>query len=144
MEDRMKKLILILIFTIFAGKIFGQSANDFEFKRNTLGTITIIEYKGSTKQVVIPVTIGGIRVAEIGDFAFAENQLTGITIPNSVTTIGESAFAENQLTSITIPNSVTTIRESAFADNQLTNITIPNSITTIEYNTFCNNIPEPI
>ncbi|MDR3013038.1 MAG: leucine-rich repeat domain-containing protein [Chitinispirillales bacterium] len=35
-------------------------------------------------------------------FAFASCQLTGITIPDGVTTIEKGAFAVNQLTSITI------------------------------------------
>ena len=132
MEDYMRKaLFFVLIFSFLAGGIFGQSANDFEFERNASGTITITGYKGSTKQVVIPASIGGNRVTEIGEFAFARIQLTSVTIPNSVTTIGEGAFAYNKLTSVTIPNSVTTIGEGAFADNQLTNVTIPNSVTTI-------------
>ncbi|WP_241767249.1 leucine-rich repeat protein [Flavobacterium psychrophilum] len=38
----------------------------------------------------------------------------------------------NNLTSVTIPNSVTTIRENAFADcPDLTSVTIPNSVTSI-------------
>jgi hypothetical protein len=43
------------------------------------------------------------------------NQLTEITIPNSVTSIGGSAFAYcSGLTSVTIPNSVTSIGNGAF------------------------------
>ncbi len=81
------------------------------------------------------VTIGN-SVTTIGEDAFRNNQLTSVTIPNSVTTIGDYAFAENKLTSVTIGNSVTTIGEFAFSDNQLTNVTIPNSVTSIGNNAF--------
>ena len=117
---------------------------------------TIIGYGGANKKPVIPdnvivinqrafadseltsVTISN-SVTTIGSSAFSNNQLTSITMPNSVTTIGSSAFSNNQLTSITIPNSVTTIGEYAFLDNQLTSVTIPNSVTTIGEYAFFNN-----
>lgn len=51
------------------------------------------------RDVVIPETIGGKTVASIGSSAFRSNQLTSVTVPNSVTSIGSSAFYYNQLTS---------------------------------------------
>jgi hypothetical protein len=57
--------------------------------------------------------------------------LTGITIPNGVTTIGSEAFINcESLASITIPNSVTSIGSYAFVDcTSLASITIPASVT---------------
>ncbi|WP_134340559.1 leucine-rich repeat domain-containing protein, partial [Flavobacterium psychrophilum] len=78
-------------------------------------------------------------VTTIGDWVFAEcSGLTSVTIPNSVTTINGDAFAEcSGLTSVTIPNSVTTIGDEAFADcSGLTSVTIPNSVTDIENGAF--------
>ncbi|WP_041611039.1 leucine-rich repeat protein [Treponema primitia] len=64
----------------------------------------IAEYKGSEKDVTIPLQIWNIPVTGIGDEVFKDKRLTSNTIPNSVTSIGNSAFAGNQLTSIIIPN----------------------------------------
>ena len=69
--------------------------------------------------VVIPSNINGKKVVEIASNAFEDNQLTSVTIPNSVTSIGDSAFSSNQLTSVTIPSSVTYMGASAFNSNQL-------------------------
>jgi len=57
--------------------------------------------------------------------------LTGITMPNTVTSIGLNAFRGTSLTSITIPDSVTTIGDQAFLGTGLTSVTIPNSVTSI-------------
>lgn len=67
----------------------------------------------------------------IGEYAFAENKLTSVAIPNSVITIGNHAFASNKLTSVAMPNSLITIGNHAFASNELTSVTIPDSVTTI-------------
>ncbi|MCB9805341.1 leucine-rich repeat protein [Candidatus Peribacteria bacterium] len=47
----------------------------------------------------------------------------------SVTYIGSAAFAQNQLTSVTIPDSVTDLADFAFNNNQITSVTIPAGIT---------------
>ena len=73
-------------------------------------------------------------VTTIGDNAFWDcSSLTSVTIPSSVTTIGNHAFgACSSLTSVTIPDSVTTIGSCAFQGcESLTSITIPDSVTTI-------------
>ena len=107
----------------------GGAYGDFTY--SSASTVTITRYTGSGGNVTIPAEINGKPVTSIGDLAFSHDQLTSVTIPNSVTTIGEAAFSGNQLTSVTIPNSVTTIGIHAFVDNQLTSVTIGNSVTTI-------------
>jgi hypothetical protein len=103
------------------------------------GTVTITGYTGSAKNVTIPGQINGQPVTALGMRAFAQNQLTGVTIPDSVTEIGIAAFAVNQLTNVTIPHSVIVIGDGAFAQNQLTSVTIPDSVTEIGIAAFSEN-----
>ena len=80
-------------------------------------------------------------VTSIGDFAFEDcTNLTSVTIGNGVTSIGYSAFYDcSNLTSVTIPNSVTSIGSSAFYDcTNLTSVTIGNGVTSIGYSAFEN------
>ena len=86
-------------------------------------------------------------VTTIGDYAFSAcSGLTSVTIPEGVTTIGESAFLGcSGLTSVTIPAGVTSIGWNAFSDcSGLTSVTIPDGVTSIEYGAFvgCNNVRE--
>src|SRR5208337_3783891 len=79
------------------------------------GAITITGYTGPGGVVTVPGTLNGLPVASIGDFAFAESDVTSVSIPNSATSIGVDAFlACEGLTSIAVPDSVTNLGEGAF------------------------------
>ena len=80
-------------------------------------------------------------VTSIGGSAFYNCiKLANISIPNSIKSIGDGAFwGCTSLTSITIPDSVTSIGSSAFyCCSSLTSITIPNSVTSIGDSAFYN------
>ena len=109
-------------------------------------TCTITDAILSTdKKLYIPSMIDGYVVTSIGDAAFdyCEN-LTSISIPDSVTSIGNSAFFYcKNLTSIELPNTLTNIDAYAFGGcESLKNIIIPDKITIIKENTFgyCKNL----
>ena len=100
---------------------------------------TITEYTGSQSNLIIPYSIDGYIVTNIGDSAFYGcTSLTSINIPDGVTSIGDWAFYGcTNLTSINIPDSVTNIGDSAFYGcTSLTSITIPDGITSIGDSTF--------
>jgi hypothetical protein len=139
-----------------------NSGNDFEITQNANGGITITDYRGSRGQVVIPETIEGIRVTEIGEAAFSEKGLSGAIIPNTVALIGSGAFKNNpSLQSVVIPNSVVEIGWNAFENcglrsltlgnrvkyigreafhgNQLQSVVFPNSVECLDYYSFGGN-----
>ncbi|RXZ79876.1 hypothetical protein EBB07_21035 [Paenibacillaceae bacterium] len=85
--------------------------------------VSITGYTGRGS-AVIPETIEGLPVTEIGDSAFQNKGLTSVVLPGSVTLIGDSAFRDNQLTAVTLPDSVERIGNSAFRLNQLAGIRV--------------------
>ena len=94
---------------------------------------TITNYTCNDTDVVIPSTINGVSVTRIGVYAFSHNQLTSVTIPDSVISIEMAAFQNNRLISVTIPDLVTSIERDAFQNNKLTSVTIPDLVTSIEW-----------
>ena len=75
----------------------------------------------------------------IGGYAFSDcDQLTSITLPNSVQSMGEGVFWScNSLTSVTLPNSLQSIGDRTFYEcNNLTNITLPNTLKHIGHYAF--------
>ncbi|MCB6020342.1 leucine-rich repeat domain-containing protein [Flavobacterium psychrophilum] len=143
----MKKLLFFILIP-FLGIAQDFTANHIRY------TITSSEAPFTAKVArnpdfsgvaVIPETVAynskNYIVTAIGESAFVHcNNLTSVTIPNSVTTIGDYVFGGCfGLTSVTIPNSVITINRGAFAGcSGLTSVTIPNSVTTIRENAFAN------
>jgi hypothetical protein len=89
--------------------------------------------------LVIPNKVDSYDVIGIDNFAFENNQLTTVSIPDGIDFIGLYAFGNNQLTTLHIPNSVSFIDNAAFRDNQLTSVHLSNSLASIEGDTFSNN-----
>ena len=132
-------------------------------------TINITGYTGTDTEVVIPESIDGKTVEQIGN---GYSKVTGfdnvnsVILPNTVTTIGRlafngytnltnidlknvelidvSAFKETGLTKITLPDTLKTIGGSAFSKcaNLASDIIIPDSVTSMGSETFseCTNI----
>ncbi|MBR6514963.1 MAG: leucine-rich repeat protein [Clostridia bacterium] len=135
----------IIIFTLLAGSIgaifaFSKKASpakDFEFEM-TDGTVTITKYIGSDLKVVIPKKINGRPVTVIGEEAFAEYDLTHVTIPDTVTLIDFNAFGDCVcLKSVKFSKSLTSIDYCAFDGcTSLKEISLPDSLEIIDEKAF--------
>lgn len=135
----MKKLIyflaglfLLCVSSVASAQYFMSGGLGY----NILSPITqTVEVTGSDNcsvysgNINIPATVthNGITydVVALGEYAFYEAALSGITIPTSVTQIKEGCFRDvTGLTSINVPTSVTDIELWAFAAVGLTNINV--------------------
>jgi len=131
-------LILTVVITVSAFSQQYDSERDFMVERRGNG-VTIIDYLGTKNEVRIPTRIQNLPVTGIGENAFQEyDEITSITIPNSVTKIGDQAFSGCYgLTSIAIPNSITSIGDGVFDGcESLASVTIPDSVTSIGRHAF--------
>jgi hypothetical protein len=141
----MKKLLTLLLVLVVAT---GLWAHDFEVdgiyynnRGNSQVTVTyrdstfdayLDEYKGHV-HIPASVTCNGntYEVVAIGHDAFkACSALSGVTLPNSITTIDLGAFEDcNTLSEVELPNSLTSIGSLAFQGcSSLKSITLPSSV----------------
>lgn len=108
---------------------------------------------GTYKYVIIPDTIAGKPVTEIGQSAFSEDMIVdsqyeiqhahvgiySITFSKNIVSIGDAAFSANRLTSVTIPDTLTSLGEFAFSANKIKNVTLGTGLTTLTEGAFYNN-----
>jgi hypothetical protein len=124
----------------------GQSAaeaeadrEDFEIFQNKNGGITIVSYRGSGTELVIPGEIGGKRVTVIGPRAFAGKGLNSVSVPEGVDTIAYCAFADNGLSSLRLPSTLVSIEYEAFAGNLIGILELPENAASIGVRAFAEN-----
>lgn len=124
--------------------------SDYAYSFTEDGTVRLEGYRGKEPTVLIPETIAGLPVTEIGQRAF-EGELekygiTSVTIPKTVKVIGASAFANNKLlTNVTFEENseLQTISSECFSGcESLENVTLPNSLMNIQSMAFygCNSL----
>lgn len=133
----------------------GIYAEDFEYNGiqytitsdNTVSTRAGESYYKPGNSIAGDVVIPSIvyydnmeyAVTEISNFAFSYSEnLTGITLPEGLTSIGDKAFYGcSSLSSIAFPEELTSIGESAFYYcSSLKNLTLPEKLTTIGEEAF--------
>ena len=180
----MKKKVLFVVVALLAS-ITNVVAYDFKvdgiyYTKVGDGNVSVVQdLRGSScywGEIVIPAVVEyeGVmyNVNSIGKEAFFLcDNITAITLPNSINSIGDYAFKYcMRLSSIVIPDNVTTIGENAFGDcyelttiilpkrmehlgggafgscTNLTTITLPEGITRIESGLFglCSNLSSVI
>ena len=112
----------------------------FEFELSADGQYySLVKSEGVSGDVIIPSTYLGLPVTKL-NMSFSEcSELTGVTIPDSITVIGSYAFYKcDKLTTINIPDSVKYILSDAFRGCGLTSVTIPDSVMSIGPSAFKN------
>jgi hypothetical protein len=122
--------VLTVALTVCAyGQAFGNE-QDFQVQRSGNG-LTITGYSGRDTRVQIPQRISGMPVTAIGEAAFSKRALVSVSIPDSVVSIGDWAFADNQISNVAFGNRVAMIGKAAFMNNALTNIALPSGLTSV-------------
>ena len=114
--------------------------NGFKYTVDTYNsTATVTGYSGTNTNLVIPSTLGGYKVTNIGFSAFKNNNsIVSLKIPNSVEEISDFAFSGClSLSSVSLGNNLKRIGSYAFYQNKgLLSIVIPNSVTRIDDSAF--------
>lgn len=109
-------------------KIIGEDAFSHDLKNpkslNHIGSVTIPD-----------------SVTRIDARAFANNNISELTLGKGVQIIGIDAFSGNQVKGIIeIPDSVTSIGDRAFADNDMSGLILGNKVQTIGIDAFSRNL----
>ncbi len=146
----MKRLLFTFCFFMSAASFWGQLVVSYHvteggvkydiFESEKFALVSGPEDK-NCEVIEIYEEVDGYKVLGIESLAFSGcNNLSSVSIPNSVTTIGYQAFYGcNSLASVSIPNSVTSIGYHAFSGcSSLASASIPNSVTSIGYHAFQN------
>ncbi len=84
-------LIMLLTLATPIGGAYADTEGDYTYTV-TDSKATITGYTGTDNNLVIPDTLGGYPVTEIGSNALREKGLIGVTLPNTLVTIGDYAF----------------------------------------------------
>lgn len=76
----------------------------------------------------------------IQDYAFQDNNIVSITLPNDIQKIGGAAFDGNKATgTLTLPNSLTSMGFAAFQNNDFSAVEIGTGLNKLNNNVFANN-----
>lgn len=121
---------ILLLFSCFSVAAFAAES-DFEWSEKD-GKAVITKYVGTSKDVKVPRTIGGLTVTEIGNQAFAFCGIEKIELPDTIEKIGDGAFWQSFFTSFEIPPKVTEIAANTFRGcHLLENISLNDGIKSI-------------
>ena len=126
-------LALLIALQCVPISVGAEVYDDFEYTV-TDGKVTITKYIGEGGDVVIPSTIEGCPVTEIGAEAFFYClALTGIAIPDTVEYIRYAAFGWcTSLTEVTLPRALHEIEDAVFlCCKGLQSVDLPDGITRI-------------
>ena len=134
-------IVRIFLIALLVLSASATARAQFSYTTNSDGSsLTITGYSGPGGAVTIPSSINGFSVTSIGigtaEGVFQYSGLTSIVIPNSITNIGDYAFANNNVQTITIPGSVIGMGNNVCFQCSLTNAVFADGATVIGANMF--------
>ena len=125
----------LLIVTLSGCNLISEAnpATDFEYGFSREGGISIRDYIGSDKTVVIPSKIDGQAVTMIAGGAFVGTSIESLVIPDSVKFVVARAFYGcDQLKTVDFGDGIIEIQEEAFREcTALESIILPKNLETI-------------
>ena len=129
--------VMLVLFCMSCGSapsVLGGA--DFTHTENRRGGITILEYRGGKRNIIIPQTVNGLPVNIIGRGAFANKNISSARLPETITGIETGAFKNNRLRNIELPRKLEFIGDEAFRGNGIAAINLPEGITEIGFRAF--------
>jgi hypothetical protein len=136
----LRKFFMAVLTLALVTGLYAQNEADFEIKQNPDGkTLSIISYKGTVKDLIIPANIYGRDVTIIEVDAFADKDLTSVSVSDKITRISQGAFKNNRIVRLTLGREIQFIGEKAFANNRIIDITLPAKLKFIGTGAFENN-----
>ncbi len=139
---KINRIISLILATALVAGICPLTTNastqgDFQYELS-YGNAVITGYTGSESNVVIPEILNGYYVVEIGGSAFANKDITSVTLHQNISSIGVSAFYNcSSLHSVNFADGGISIEPYAFSGcTALTSLEIPYGVVEIDSNTF--------
>ncbi len=120
--------------TVFAEETPVKGENDsFYYEKYSDHVLITFTKSYSVSSVVIPSTIDGLPVTEIGIYAFQSCECSSLTLPDTLEIIGKYSFGFcKKLTSVTIPDSIKKIDLKAFEGcSSLREVNLPDRLVEI-------------
>lgn len=105
-----------------------NAESDFSISVKEDNTVAITKYTGVQKNVVLPSSIDGKLVTEIGKSAFENKLIDSVYINEGVTVIGVTAFYKSTVKKVTLPNSLVEISNWAFKESRIDEIILPKNL----------------
>ena len=110
--------------TLFTCAAQAETSGQYTYQIDENGTVSITDFswKEDQKDIYIPDILGGYRVTAIGEKAFARmadelsDETINVVVPNGIKSIGEKAFMNAPVSGVSIPASVQQIGDGAFAN----------------------------
>lgn len=115
MKQKRIALLLSILSILFLCPMTVSAAEEGNYQYEIVDDHAVItKYVGNEAEVVIPDTLGGYPVTEIGVGAFNEKPIRIIQLPNTLEKIEKGAFAWTKIETIFIPENVVEIKGSVF------------------------------